>query len=205
MLREIWNKYNVSTIFVLPLFWDITANVMSSIKGGLKIPFIQLAIEYGLENTYLYKNKRFDGNLYLKFNKEEFLKNKHLTSSPYYSICELIVDCKYFNSIELVGDKVIIGLHIPDRFLSDILLIENGLYSKLSPTYKEEIKLKQKTVPITPNTLAMYISTKNLGYSISSKNPNIKQELEKELGIKINEKNEFYEKFKGKSEDFLYL
>ncbi|HRT03952.1 MAG TPA: aminotransferase class V-fold PLP-dependent enzyme [Candidatus Diapherotrites archaeon] len=50
MIRDVWRKYNVSTIFVLPLFWDITLNVVSSIKGSLKIPFTQLAIEYGLEN-----------------------------------------------------------------------------------------------------------------------------------------------------------
>ena len=205
MLREIWNKYNVSTIFVLPLFWDITINVISSIKGGLRIPFVQLAIEYGLENTYLYRNNRFDGNLYLKFNRDHFCNNKHLTTSPYYSICDLLVDCKHFKSIEIIDNKVIVGLSIPDRFLADILIVENSIYSKLSPNYKEEIKLKQTSVPITPNKLAMYISTKNLGYSISTKNPRIKIELEKELSIRINKENEFYERFSGKREDFMLI
>ena len=201
MIRDVWRKYNVSTIFVLPLFWDITLNVVSSIKGSLKIPFTQLAIEYGLENTFLYRNKRFDGHLYLQFSRDFFCENKQLSSSVYYSICELLVDCKYFSTIEILNDKILVGLKIPDRFLSDIILIEQGLYSKLSVSYKEEIKIKQATVPITPNKLAMYISTKNLGYSISQKNASIKEELEKELRIKIEKTSEYYERFSGIKEN----
>lgn len=207
MLRQIWKKYNVSTVIILPLFWDITTNIISSNKkhNGLRIPFIQLCIEYGLKNTYLYKNKKFTGNLYLVFDKKEFNKDKKLTTSKYKSMCELLLDCNYFSEIEITSDEVIIGLEIPKRFLGDIIVIEQGMYSKVSPVYKEEIKIKQKLVPITSNELAMYISKKNLGYSICNRHILIKQELERQLKIKIDETSEYYEKFSARKENLEVL
>lgn len=203
MLRKVWKTFNVSTILILPLFWDITSNVIAKSKkhSGVRIPFIQLCIEYGLKNTYLYKNKKFNGVLYLVFDKEHFNQNKNLTTSKYISICELLVDCEYFYDIEITNDEVIVGLTIPKRFLGDIVLIEQGLYSKVSSIYKEEIRIKQDIVPITPNELALYVSSKNIGYFICIKHRSIKEQLEKELKTKINEDNEYYEKFSSKKEN----
>ena len=49
-LEHFWKKYNVSSIFVLPLFSSITQGV-KAIDSVWPYPFFQLCIEYGLINT----------------------------------------------------------------------------------------------------------------------------------------------------------
>lgn len=201
MIRNIWKKYNISTIMILPIFKDITKNIKNK-TGAIQFPFIQLCLEYGLINTYLYKRGKFDNKLYLRFKKEEFIKNKKLTNSKYTSLCELIIDCNYYANLEMVNDDIIIGLHIPVEYLPDINLIIEGKYSKVSDQYKQEININQANVPVSYNPEIIYIMTMNLAYGISMKSNIIKKDLEKEFKVIITNKEELFEKFNKEKEDF---
>ena len=95
MLRNIWKKYNNSFVFILPMFNDITKGI--GIKGAvphIQYPFIELAVEYGLLNTYLYKNNKYNNILYLEFDKKLLNSSKNITSVKVNSILELLISCK---------------------------------------------------------------------------------------------------------------
>ncbi len=202
MIRKIWKKFNVSTIMILPLFWNATEHIIAR-KSKVRFPFIQLCIEYGLINTYLYKNGKYDNKLYLEFDKEEFTKDKNLTTSPYTSILELLINYNMYAGLEMNNDTVLIALHIPVEFREDIKIIEESKYSKLSDEYKSELHIKQNSVPLTKNEFAMYVASKNLGYAISMKSDNIKKEIEKELKMTITRDDEYYERFNKVKENYV--
>lgn len=202
MIRNIWKKYNISTIMILPIFKDITKNIRNK-TGVIQFPFIQLCLEYGLINTYLYKRDKFDNKLYLRFKKEEFIKNKKLTNSKYTSLCELIIDCNYYANLEIINDDIIIGLHIPIEYLPDINLIIEGKYSKVSEQYKQEINLNQANVPVSYNPEIIYIMTMNLAYGISIKSNIIRKDLEKEFKVTISDEEELFEKFNKEKENYI--
>ncbi len=200
MIRDVWKKFNVSTILIAPLFDEITNNVFAKYNQKLKIPFIQLCIEYGLKNTYLYKNKKHDGCLYFVFDKRDFISDRQLSTSCYKSMCELLTDCKYFQNLEITSEEVIIGLTIPEKFLIDIIVIQEGAYSKVSEEYKKKLRITQTHIPKTPNDLARYVARSNLGYCIVSKHPSVKASLEKLLKTTLKD-GEYYEKFSEKKEN----
>jgi len=145
MLREIWANYNVSCVMVLPLFNTITDDIKYKNTVQTGYPFSQLCIDYSLHDTYLYKddNKEFDGYLYLCFDKDIVKKNLKMTNSMYYSLFEMIINSSYYSSDNTIrikdNNKIIIPLKIPDRFHKDIKKIENGEYSKVSLSYKNEV------------------------------------------------------------------
>jgi hypothetical protein len=204
-LRNILKKFNVSLIMILPLFWRITQSVKSR-REGVVYPFVQLAFEYGLLNTFLYKESKFDGNLYLLFDREKFIKNIGITNSLYFSICELVVDSPYYNRMEIYNDYILIGLKIPDEYLTDIPIVESGLYSKLSPEYKDELFIRKKvqSVPVSRSGYGTYILCNDLAYAISVKDLYIKEELDDIIGTNLNPKTaEFYSKFDEEKENFV--
>lgn len=208
-IREVWNKYNVSTIMVLPLFWKVNENIYA--KGGakLKFPFVQLVFEYGLLNTYLYRNNKYKKSLFLLFDREIFSTPRNITDSKYNSMAELLFDSEYYQGLEVSENLVIIRLKIPGQFLDDIQYIENSEYSKLSKEYKKEIQIKGTrrkrgmTVPKDDslNELAHYMATNNLGNAIARKALHIKKELEELLGINLTDSDEYYQAFNRISEN----
>lgn len=202
MLRDIWKRFNVSLVMVLPLFWDISNNIVSR-RGNLKFPFPQLALECGLLNTFLLRDGKFDGNLYLLFDKEIFIKNLSLTHSKYFSICELLVDCKYFSSVEVTNDYVVIGLRIPEEYHADIQIILKGAYSTLSAKYKDEIYFRKRMthIPESNNQFAMYLVSRDLAYGIAIKDIGLREELKDILDYK-GTVNEYYPCLKEINENY---
>ena len=194
-IEQVWKKYNVSTVMVLPLFWDITRNIFA--RGTTTVyPFPQLCLEYGLINTFLLKDGKYDGCLHLLFDNDYFIQDLDLTTSIYFSMCELLVDCDYFRDINVINEGILISLKIPGRFRKDITEnILEGKYSKLSDDYKREIKIKEHSIPIGDNKLAIYMSTNDLAYAVAIRAKHIKEEIEKVLDMEISVKDEFYEKF----------
>ncbi len=192
MLREIWKTFNVSLVMVLPIFWAITENVFSK-REKIKFPFVQLALEYGLLNTYILREGRYRNKLYLLFDKEKFSKDKGITLSKYFSMCELLMDCEYFSSVEVFTDYVVVGLDIPEKYTKDIKMIELGSYSSLSKEYKNEIYFKNKisNYPNGESKFAKYIIANDLPYAIAIKDVVLREELLDIIGQR-NHVDEFY-------------
>jgi hypothetical protein len=174
-------------IMILPIFWKITKSIKSK-REGILYPFTQLAFEYGLLNTYLYKDSKFTGHLHLLFDKERFVKNIGITTSYYFSICELLADCEYYDGLQISNDYVLISLKIPEEFKRDVSIIESGAYSKVSKKYKEELWVRKRVtnVPVTRNDFGTYIICNDLAYAITVKDPYIKEEIEDILGVSLN-------------------
>ena len=183
MLRDVWKTFNVSLVMVLPIFWEITNNVFSK-REKIKYPFNQLVLEYGLIDTFLLKNGKFDGKLYLLFDKEQFVSNKNVTLSSYFSICELLVDSSYFGSIEIFNDCILVGLNVPDKYHMDIRTILSGSYSTLTSEYKQELYFRKRIerYPSGTNKLAEYIIANDLAYAISIKDIQLRDELKDIIG-----------------------
>ena len=188
---------------ILPLFWRITKNIVSK-QGDIHFPFLQLAFEYGLINTYLYNNGKDNNILFLLFKREEIIQNKKLTKSPYYSMLELLLDCEYYHSFEMYNDFILFGLKIPEVFSEDIKKITEGKYSQLSDEYKEELHFKTKTthMPHTTHKEAVYIIKYDLPFSIAVKGIRLKEELDEVMKIDLKTDMEFYQKFHQDRENF---
>lgn len=195
MLRNIWKNFNVSLVMVLPLFWKITDDIRWKREKKIKYPFMQLAFEYGLLNTFLYRDSKFTGNLYLLFDREIFNRSMTVTDSKYYSLCELLVDCEYFNGLEVHNDYIVVLLRIPDKFHNEINTIMRGKYSELSSEYKDELYFKKKFsfIPKSDNETGVYIITNDLAYAISIKAQHLRDQLEDIIGaISDTTESEFY-------------
>lgn len=188
---------------ILPIFWKITKDIRSK-KEDIHFPFVQLAFEYGLINTYLYKSEKNSNVLYLLFKKDDFMLNKSVTKSPYFSMCELLLDCEYYEYIETFGDFVLVGLRIPEEYQDDIQKIVEGKYSQVSEQYKEELHFKTKTshIPYTSNKDAIYIIKYDVPFAVTVKGIRLKDELDEAMKIDISTDMEFYSKFNPDSENF---
>jgi len=187
MLRDIWKNFNVSLVMVLPIFWQITDNVFSK-REKIKYPFVQLVMECGLLNTFLFRNRKYEGILYLLFDKEKFNKEQDVTLSKYYSVCELLVDCEQFHSLELHNDYVVVGLKIPEKYDPDIYKIMDGYYRFLSKDYKDELYFRKRIAryPNGENKLATYIIANDLAYAISIKDVGLRDELKDIIGYDVH-------------------
>lgn len=204
MIRKIWKRYNVSTILILPIFNDITDNILYKTEKGkildIKFPFNQLCIEYGLLNTFLYRNnkRQFNGKFYLVFDKKKVNKNMEMTNSTYHSITELIIDSDYFETMYIKNDVIVFVLTIDEKIHNDIKLIEQNKYSKVSNRYKNLVKIKQKRIPMkqgVTNIYGSYINRNDLGYAICMKAVHIRKEIENFLQNSVNKEKEFFVEF----------
>lgn len=204
MLRDIWKNFNVSLVMVLPIFWKITDDIFSK-KENIKYPFSQLVFEYGLLNTFLFRNQKFTGELYLLFDKQKFTNNLGITRSKYFSMCELLLDSEYINTCELYNDYVLIGLKIPKKYHEDIGAIIRGKYTETSKEYKDELYLKKRLtyIPDSVNEIGRYIIINDLAFAISIRSPHIKEELESVIGEVKGSVKEYYQDFNKDKENFV--
>jgi len=200
MLRKIWKKYNNSFVFILPLFNDITKHIEIR-DTNISYPFIELAVEYGLINTYLYKNNKYQNCLYLQFDREKLNTNKLITNKKINSLLELLLCSEYYDGFFIDGD-VYVSFKIDKKYNNDIDLIENSNYSKVSDDFRKKIDIGQKMVAKCSDIECEYIAKYNLGYNICKKSPIVKEMLESELHVKIDKEQELYEKFNKKKENW---
>jgi hypothetical protein len=169
----------------------------------MKFPFPQLMLEYGLLNTFLLRNDKFDGNIYLLFDKEKFTRNLNITNSKYFSLCELLIDCENYNSIELYNDYIVVGLKIPQEYHQDIQAILRGSYSKVSNNYKNEIYFRRRMthIPEGDNKFGMYIVGRDLAYGIAIRDVGLRDEL-KDLLDYDKPLSEYYPALDSSKENF---
>jgi len=201
-LEDLWSKYNVSTVFILPLYDRITKNIKAS-STNVEYPFFQLCIEYGLINTYLLQDKKYQNRIVLKFDKKVYARDKKLTNSNYYSMQEILVDSPVYDKLTVDDKYVYIYLIVNHKWNDDVKLIMEGKYSEISLDFKNEIKLKQAEIPaISGNELAIFSTSMNLAFSIINKSIHIKDQIENSFDVTLDPKtDEFYKRFNNESEN----
>lgn len=193
-LREIWKKYNVSTLLVLPIYSDICKNSKLILDKRVVIPFIQLCLECGLEQTYLEEDR-----FILKFDSKVIDKNE-LTETTGFSLAEAIIGSDFFAEILAEG---VFSLSLPQKYLNDLNLIRDSKYSKLSLEYKRKLMISQESVAILSNELSNSIVIYNLPYSIVVRAKHLRKELSNALNISESiMDSELYSKFDKNKEQW---
>lgn len=202
MLREVWKKYNKSFLLILPLFWELTKGVRN-LYSNAEYNVSQLLLEYGLINTYLYREKPvYDGKLHLVFDKKLFIKKFYEINTPYYSLCELILDFKYFDGFHMDTDYIVITLNLPAWANKDIEIIEKSKYSKVGEEYRNAVTTKQSTVPKSSTELIDFIARSNFASGIIERTKIMKERLEDVLDVTLSEDDEFLGEFNKEQECF---
>jgi len=205
-IQEIWKNVNVSTLLILPIFSKMAHNVKTKHVPKLYIPFIMLAYEYGLINTYLFDSESDSESDKIKTLKLVFnntvLENLRLTDSVYSSLNDRICCYDKLAAVHITDDKVIYHLTIPEELYPDIEMITLGKYSKVSNEYKGLLKNIARYYPVFDNKIAQYIIGKNLPYAIVSKQKHMKEELVDALDVDLSNNQEFYTNFDNEKETF---
>lgn len=191
---DIWKKYNISLILVLPLLYEITNNI--NIKHyETQHPFMSLAMKYGLINTYmLNENNEFNNSLFIKFDKKEVMSNKNITNSSLLSFNDLVISSDYFIDIQFIDDYIIYEMKLPDKYENDFELILDGKYSSLSDEYKKEISYKERNAKMPKSWEGddKYIIINDLGYAVSKKANKIKNWFQDYFGETPDDDKEYY-------------
>ena len=207
-IRDIWETLNVSAVLVLPIFKQYFKKVRVRGRKNVEFPFLQLLIEHGLVNTYLFydKNKEEKANeIYLLFNRGLIYNKMDITSVGWLSMNEFILSSSNFNSLVFMDDNYIVySLKLPKKYSRDLNKIYSSKYSKVSKEYKEKLDIVQTEFPVTENMIGFKISQYNVPYCIVTKSGKLKEELMEELILnELNAKElELYPKFKKENETF---
>lgn len=176
MVREIWNKFNVSTILILPLFHNIISNIRSTKNEKLNI--LGFFIENGLINTYLfnhwYRNEEYH-TLSLLFDSEK-INNTLIIKQKYPSLLDIIINSEEFLGLTTMDNNVLLTLKINPKWSDDINKIVDGLYSETSNEYKKEIIFKG-SVKDSKDEMANYIFVNNLPARIVYKSKKLEDAL----------------------------
>jgi hypothetical protein len=194
MIENIWKKYNVSLVLILPIFQKIIQNITN--RYNQKFSIQGLLLENGLINTYLYDYKGyFNGTLKLKFDAEKILdcKLQSKVKNPITNLLDILINNQYFKNVIHRQEYIIIELTIPDEFLEDIQKIENSKYSKVSVNYKKEIEYKGNYI-LTNDDLVNYLYIENLPAKITGKKKSLEDDILKIFNAQID-LNEVYIEF----------
>jgi len=207
-IRKVWESVNVSTVLMLPIFKQYFKKVRVRGQRNTEFPFIQLLIEHGLVNTYLYNKKEArdkPNKIYLLFNRGLVYDKMETTSVAWLSMNEFILSSIRFKELVFMDENYIVySLELPKSLNRDFKAIYASEYSKVSKEYKEKIDIVQKKFPVTSNMIGYKISEYNIPYCIVTKSGKLKEELVDELKLTEfdTESIELYPKFKKEKETF---
>lgn len=204
MLRKLWKKYNVSTILVVPILDSyIHDNICT--KSSQRLHILQLFGEYGFLNSYLLSDrKRTDKRcIFLMFDRRKVCsKFKHIKSS-FHSLNELIIAMPNFIGLEIKNDIITYFIEIPEEILDeDLHKIIEGRYSEVSSTYKDRLRVKQRKLAVTKDSLILDLCRNNIPVGIVKKKEYVRRDLEQDLEEEISPENEYYVKFNVENETF---
>jgi len=200
MIREIWNKYNVSTVLILPIFHNIISNIRTD--KNEKVNILGFFIENGLINTYLL-NKYYRDTSYhtLSLLFDRNLANNALNiKQKFPTLLDVIVNSKEFKGVSYMGDNILLTLKIDSKWDNDINKIIDGMYSSVSDEYKKEVVFKGQ-VRDAADAMANFIHINNLPARIFYKSKKLEDALleifldtsDKKKDLKIE--GEYYENF----------
>ena len=176
MFKTIWNKYNNSLFLVLPLFSDIAENVKLSNSKKISYPFLSLCFEYGLENTYLFKEGQEGYQLHLVFNLD-VLKDLGITNAYYYAFNERLIWSRHFDTCDRIEDKVIYTLNIPSVYHKDIDAIIEDRHKDVSPLYKAGLRVTFEEIPTSKSPITNLIVAGNIPSFIISKDKRLRKRI----------------------------
>jgi len=173
-IEIITNNFNISTRFILPLL------------GGNRETF--LYNKY-LMNCYLGDKTN---TTYESKNPRLFLQYRFFPYQEYLQFEETITKSKrYIGKYDRDEKTVIFVMELPNSLYDDFKFIINGQYSKLSKNSKNQILNFHNLTVDSLTAKALY------------KHPSMRKQLELDLGEKISEESELYEKPDVKDE-FIY-
>lgn len=199
------NKYNISTLLILPLFNKFAKIFKTSDNNQHNI--FSLLFDRGLVKAYLFiEGEELIKTCYtlkLVFKKSGISKPIDNTNN-HYNLLDILVHHKLVSHIEGFNKHTLIELIIPEKYSSDIVQIINSNYSGVSEEYKECISMKGMNVVPTDET-SLFMLVNNLPLSIINKSnklvtyinqiyrTNINKEEIKELLPIFDLKKETYE------------
>lgn len=202
MIMKLW-KLNVCTILILPLFNQLTSNLLYNklpILNKSPISFIQLCFLYGIKNTYL--NNKHD-SLVLVFDKKRTSDKLFNTNFNFWSFNEFMLNTKDYIKFEIYNDYILFYLRIDSKNKEDIDKIISSSYSSLSKEYKNSIDIsKQYKVLQKVEEVSDYLCHNNIPRSIVSKEQYMKNIIESYLKIRIPDTNEYFKMFEKDKEIF---
>lgn len=196
--RDLWLKYTVSTVLILPLFSDIIKNIRT--KNNNEYSIHSLLVNCGLVNAYLYRKSDLSGkNLYLLFKEEKLTQTQLFINDPYESLLDILLNCKYFVNIYSKDEFIIIKLQINDEYLDDVKTITKSKYSEVSILYKNILLLQGNKVKSIDNTVN-YLILKNIPAKIVHKNEKLEEALKEIINHKGNIDGEYFVSFEKNRE-----
>lgn len=192
--RELWNRCNVSSVLILPIFSDIIKNIRSS-DSNAEYTIQGLFYDCGLINAYLYEEDvAYDNTLKLLFDKEVLLNTEIFTNKPINTLFDLLISYKHFKKIKTDNNFIIIYFEIDSKWNSDINHIVSSNYSKVSEEYRKLLLLKGVKV-LSKNKVIDYLFLKNIPAKIVYKSNKLETVLKEILSYNEEIKGEYFIKF----------
>ena len=205
-IKRLIHEINVSTLLILPTIKNNTKKAKLK-NSNIEIPVIQLLLENGLINSFLYTDKDRTGkNLYLLFDRHKLQKRFKLTNHPSFSAVEYILGLPNLDKNKplhyMSNDFICYKINLDSALEADINLIKESKYSHVSDEYKQLIRNKNDEVVVTKNELAKDIVKYNVPYSITRKSSYYVKLFEKWYKTKVDKNNEVFKSFKVSDEIF---
>lgn len=200
--EDLYTKYNVSFLFVLPLFKDIINNIKD--KSNRKYNIHGLFCDCGLLNTYLLNSTGEFNNIFTLVFDQKTLLNVTLTDKmnvKVYNLLDLLTNYKYFHNIKNIDDKIFIELVIDKKWNEDIKLIMSSSYSKVSSTYKKEIVNDGRYI-LSEKENITYLYIENIPAQIMHKTEVARDIIKRLFNIQKIEMEEYFNSFSHKKETY---
>lgn len=191
--REIWNKCTVSTVLILPIFENLLGNITT--LNNEKYSIYSLFYNCGFKNAYLYSDDDSSGDfLYLLFDKNNLNNTVLFINKPFYSLLDLIINCKYYQKIISRKKEIILVLRIPEKFKDNINKIVSSNYSEVSEEYKNLLKIEGKVVKSNDDHIN-YLILRNIPARIVYRSDKLEKILRDLLDVKGELHKELFEEF----------
>lgn len=202
LIDDLWRKYNVSMILVLPLFKDIIENI--KIKGSYKLNIQGIFYDAGMINTFLLdENHKYNGNLRIVFNHDSILNYKlyDQNGNEIASLMELLISSEYFKDVKIIDSYLIISLKINEKWNKDIKQIIKSKYTEVSADYKEYVKYKGIYLKHKNKTIN-YLYLSNIPAKILLKHSTLEVLIQQLFNVPKLELTEIYKAFSKSEESF---
>jgi len=183
---------------VLPVFAYQINKIPIERKKLPPIPLYMLMWEYGFVNSYLELDETMivpkPIALIVKFTKD-VLENKNLTISEYHSLNDRLVSSSVVDSVWSTVDHVFYRMPMAINIIEDVIKIIDSKYTRVSSLYKKMATTPVKKLPDWPNNPGHMIMKYNMPAAILKRHKILREELEKEFGVRVSDVTDLFRKF----------
>lgn len=201
MIRLVWNRYNVSTVMVLPLLKDIFKNIISIDKKHY-LSIYDILHRGGFINSFLYYKGEYNNTIKLSFKRDKILGNLNV-SGQCFNIFNLLFNCKQFKDIKILEKEVIIFLEIDNIWKNDIIKIEESNYSSTSLNFKKYVTTDKNKKYLSSGDKLIDFMSNTLCGSIVYKDVDLLKEIQSLLKINYKIEGEYFIEFNKKLENII--